>query len=93
MGRLTRNETAKPVSRDEVFRRGRRQGEKYLPCSAHHEQDWEPCPVDPYTLLKVTTVHAYIHNIHDNREKKKMVVRYGKMHVKLLELKEGARYS
>ena len=23
----------------------------YFPCSANHEKDWEPCPVDPYSAI------------------------------------------
>ena len=48
MGRLTRDVTAKPVSRDQILRRERGQGNMYFPCSADHEQDWQPYPVDPY---------------------------------------------
>ena len=42
------NETAEPVSRDQIFRRERGQGNIYFPCSAEHVQDWQPYPVDPY---------------------------------------------
>ena len=49
MGRLTRDRTAEPVSRDQILRRGRGQGDINLPCSADHEQDWQPYPVDPYS--------------------------------------------
>ena len=31
-----------------------------FPCSADHEQDWQPYLVDPY-LLYVMTIHTYIH--------------------------------
>ena len=48
MNRLTRNGTAKPVSRDQILRHERGQGNINFPCSADHEQDWQPCPVDPY---------------------------------------------
>ena len=48
MSRLTRDETAEPVSRDQVHRRERGQGNiRYLPCSADHEQDWQPYPGGP----------------------------------------------
>ena len=41
MSRLaTRDETAEPVSRDQILRRERGKGKKYFPCSADHEQDW-----------------------------------------------------
>ena len=48
MTRLTRDETAKPVSRDQTLRRERGQGNTHFPCSADHEQVWQPYPVDPY---------------------------------------------
>ena len=51
MGRLTRDGTAEPVSRDQILRRERGQGNIYFPCSADHEHDWQPYQVDPYTLV------------------------------------------
>ena len=39
MSRLTRNGTAKPVSRDQILRRERGQGNIDFPCSTDHEQD------------------------------------------------------
>ena len=30
----------------------------FFPCSADHEQDWQPYPVDLYTLLYVMTIHT-----------------------------------
>ena len=53
MSRLTRDGTAEPVSRDQIFRRERGQGNIRFPCSADHEQDWQPYPVDSYTLATV----------------------------------------
>ena len=49
MGRLTRDGTAEPVSRDQILRRERGQGNIHVSCSADHEQDWQPYPVDPYS--------------------------------------------
>ena len=49
MSRLTRDGTAKPVSRDQILRRERGQGNIHFPCSADHVQDWQPYPVDPYS--------------------------------------------
>ena len=46
MSRLTRDGTPKPVSRDQILRRERGQGNINFPCSADHEQDWQPYPVD-----------------------------------------------
>ena len=49
MSRLTRDGTAEPVSRDQILRRERGQGNIHFPCSADHEQDWQPYPADPYS--------------------------------------------
>ena len=37
---MTRDGTAEPVSRDQILRRERGQGNVYFPCSADYEQDW-----------------------------------------------------
>ena len=34
--------TVGPVSRDQILRRERGQGNVHFPCSAGHEQDWQP---------------------------------------------------
>ena len=34
-------------------------GEYYFPCSADHEQDWQPYPVDPYSAM--CDDHTYVH--------------------------------
>ena len=44
------NETVEPVSRDQILRRERGQEKKKKSCSVDHEQDWQPYPVDLYTL-------------------------------------------
>ena len=49
MSRLTRDGTTKPVSRDQILRRERGQGNINFPFSVDHEQDWRPYPVDPYS--------------------------------------------
>ena len=59
MSRLTRDGTAEPVSRDQVLRRERGQGNIHFPCSADHEHDWQPYPVDPYSAI--CDDHTYIH--------------------------------
>ena len=59
MSRLTRGGTAKPVSRDQNLRHARGQGNINFPCSADHEQDWQPYRLI-YTLLYVLTKHTYI---------------------------------
>ena len=51
MSRLTRDGTAEPVSQDQLLRHVRRQGNAHFPCSADHEQDWQPCPADPYSAI------------------------------------------
>ena len=51
MSRLTGDGTAEPVSRDQILRHARGQGNVHFPSSADHEQDWQPYPVDPYSAL------------------------------------------
>ena len=60
MNRLTRDGNAEPVSRDQVLRYERGQGNINLPYSADHVQDWQPYPVDPYSAICVT-IHTYIY--------------------------------
>ena len=61
MGRLTRVGTAEPVSRDQILRRERGQRNTISPCSADHEQDWQPYPVDPYSCYSICDhVHTHI---------------------------------
>ena len=59
MSRLTRDGTAEPVSRDQILRHARGQGNIHFPCSADHEQDWQPYPVDPYSAI--CDDHTYIY--------------------------------
>ena len=49
MSRLTRDGTAEPVSRDQIFRHERRHGKYSFSYSVDHVQDWQPYPVDPYS--------------------------------------------
>ena len=58
MSRLTRDGTAEPVSRDQILRREREQGNIDFPCSADHEQDWQRYPVDPQSTI--CDGHTYI---------------------------------
>ena len=53
MNRLTQDETAEPVSRDQIFRRAREEGNIHSPCSADNEQDWQHYPVDPYSATGI----------------------------------------
>ena len=61
MSKLTRDGTAEPVSRDQILRHARGQGNIIFPCSADHEQDWQPYPVDPYSAI--CDDHTYIHTV------------------------------
>ena len=49
MSRLARDGTAEPVSRDQILRRERGQGNIPFSCSADHVLDWQPYLVDPYS--------------------------------------------
>ena len=51
MSRLTRDGTAETVSRNQILRRVRGQGNINFHCSADHEQDWQPYPVDPDSAI------------------------------------------
>ena len=73
MSRLTRDGTAEPVSRDQILRHARGQGNIHLPCSADHEQDWQPYPVDPYSVI--CDDHKYIHTY--------MVITYSKGKIRI----------
>ena len=64
MSRLTRDGSAEPVSRDQILRHARGQGNIYFLCSADHPQDWRPYPVDPYSATWMT-IHTYTY-IHTN---------------------------
>ena len=64
MSRLTRDGTAEPVSRDQILWHARGQGNIIFPCSADHEQDWQPYPVDPYSAIcdeHISYKHTYMY--------------------------------
>ena len=44
-----------------ILRRERGQGNFHFLCSADHEQDWQPYPVDPYSAIcdDPTYIHTY----------------------------------
>ena len=75
MSRLTRDGTAETVSRDQILRYERGQGNIHFSCSADHEQDGQPYPVDPYScdmcdhiyIHTQTHTHTYIHE-HTERD-------------------------
>ena len=60
MSKLTRDGTAEPVSRDQILRHVRGHGNIHFPCSADHEQDWQPYAVDPYSAI----VYVMMMTIH-----------------------------
>ena len=60
MSRLTQFGTAKPISRDQILRRERGQGNINSLCSADHEQVWQSYPVDPYSVDFTYILYLYI---------------------------------
>ena len=60
MSRLTRDGTAEPVSRDQILRHERGQGNIYFSCSADHVQDWQPYPVDPCSCYMCDYIYIHI---------------------------------
>ena len=56
MSRLNRDWTTKPVSRDQILRHKRGQGNIHFPCSADHERDWQLYLADPYSAITVYVV-------------------------------------
>ena len=60
MSRLTLDGTAEPVSRDQILEHVRGQGNIHFPCSADHEQNWQPYPVDPNSAI-CGDDHTYVH--------------------------------
>ena len=47
---LTWDGAAQPVSRDQILKHARGQGNINFPCSVDHE-DWQSYPVDPYSAI------------------------------------------
>ena len=83
MSWLTRDGTAEPVSRDQILRHARGQGNINFPCSADQEQDWQPYPVDPYSAI--CDDHTYILDLRRTRnstteKKKKKTATYWKQY-------------
>ena len=54
--------TAEPVSRNQIFRREQGQGNIIFPCSADHEKNWQPYPVEPSSINSY--VSTYGHHIY-----------------------------
>ena len=63
---LTRDETAKPVSRDQILRRERGQEIFHYPCLADHERDYQPYPVDPYSCYMCDHTLVWEREAHIN---------------------------
>ena len=63
MSGLTRDGTAEPVSRDQIIRHARGQGNIHFPCSADHEQNWQPYSVDRYSAI--CDDYTYIHTFNE----------------------------
>ena len=61
MSRLTRDGTAEPNSRDQTLRRERGTGKILFSCSADHEQDWQPYPVDAQSAKTDDHKHTHTH--------------------------------
>ena len=61
MSRLMRDGTVEPVWRNHILRRyyERGQGIIHFLCSADHDQDWQPYPVDSYSAINDD--YTYIH--------------------------------
>ena len=59
MSRLTRDETAEPVSRDQILRHAQGQGNIIFPVQLTTSSNWQPYPVDPYSAK--CDDHTYIH--------------------------------
>ena len=60
MSRLKRDGTAEPASRAQILRRDRGQGNIHFPCSADHEQDWQPYPVDRCSCYYIPGTREYM---------------------------------
>ena len=48
---MTRDGAAEPVSRDQILRRERGQGNINFHSLADYKQDWQPYPVDLYSAI------------------------------------------
>ena len=70
MSRLTRDGSAELVLRDQIPRRERGQGNIHFSCSADHEQDWQPYPIDPYSCYMCDHTY-YKHQIQPEYEEEK----------------------
>ena len=60
MSKLMRDGTAEPVSRDQILRRERGQGNIHFPCSADNVQDWQPYRVGPYSWYMCNRTYMHV---------------------------------
>ena len=81
MSRLTRDKTtAEPVSRAQILRRERGQGDINFPCSADHDVQnyWQQLyTVDPYSSYNMfdhTYIHTYIHFTADGPQRARLPI-------------------
>ena len=65
MDGLARDGSAGPVSRDQILRRLRGQGNIHFPSSADHRQDWQPYPVGSYSVI--SDHHTYTQQSMDGQ--------------------------
>ena len=63
--RLTRDGTAEPVSRDQILRHARGQGNIIFPVQLSTSRIGKPYPVDPYSAL--CDDHTYIRGLLDRK--------------------------
>ena len=67
MSRLTRDGTAETVSRDQILRHEREQGNIHFSCcSADHELDWQHYPVDSYSCYMFDHTWAEVYETEKN---------------------------
>ena len=64
MSRLTRDGTAEPARPNSQVRM--RTEKMKCPCSADREQDWQPCPVDPYSCYMCDLTYI-LHGLLDRK--------------------------
>ena len=96
MSRLTPDETAEYVSRNQILRHEPGQRNISFPCSADHEQDWQPCPVDPYSCLAiyicVTIQHTYIPGTYKDKMRHSTII-FKARHRPTLNLSTNSSFS
>ena len=67
MSRLKRDGTAELNSQDQTLRREWGQGKSYFPCSADHEQDWQPYPVGAQSAESDDLTHTHYRKLFVSR--------------------------